>query len=104
MTDTRTDDVAPAPRKSAGAFDIRNIIGALLGIYGAVLTLARLFADPETSKTGGPNANLWAGIAMLVVGIAFIAWARLRPLAVPEHVEPVADDPVKPAPRRKPKN
>jgi len=54
---------------SAGAFDIRNVIGLLLTIYGVILTLMGLFADPETEKTGGPNANLWAGVALLVVGL-----------------------------------
>lgn len=69
---------------TAGAFDIRNIIGALIGIYGVILTLMGIFGDPETEKTGGWNANLWAGIAMLVVGAVFLAWARLRPVIVPE--------------------
>jgi hypothetical protein len=89
---------------SAGAFDIRNVIGLLLTTYGVILTLMGLFADPETEKTGGPNANLWAGILLLVVGLGFIAWARLRPVKVPEHVEPVPDDPTRPAPKRKPRS
>ena len=90
-------------KHNAGAFDIRNIIGLLLTIYGVILTLMGLFADPETEKTGGTNANLYAGIALLVVGLGFIAWARLRPIKVPEHVEPVADDPTRPAPKKRPK-
>jgi hypothetical protein len=72
---------------TAGIYDIRNIIGALLTIYGVILTGMGLFADPETDKTGGPNANLWAGLALLVVGLGFIAWARLRPVVVPEDFE-----------------
>ncbi len=38
---------APAPdgeraqKHTAGAFDIRNFIGALLGLYGLILTVAR---------------------------------------------------------------
>lgn len=72
----------------AGLFDIRTIIGALLGTYGVILVLLGLFGDPETDKTGGTNANLWAGLAMLVVGVAFLAWARLRPLSVPESTDP----------------
>ena len=90
-----------AEQHKAGAFDIRNIIGLLLTIYGVILTLMGLFGDPETDKTGGVNANLWAGLALLVVGLAFISWARLRPIIVPEHVEPVGDDPTRPAPRRR---
>ena len=68
----------------AGLFDIRTIIGALMGVYGLILLLMGLFGDPETDKTGGTNANLWAGLAMLVVAVVFLAWARLRPLRVPE--------------------
>ncbi|MFL6169996.1 MAG: hypothetical protein ACJ711_10010 [Ornithinibacter sp.] len=93
--------MAQQAKKTAGIFDIRNIIGALLTIYGVILTLMGLFADPETNKTGGANANLVAGILLLIVGLGFIAWAKLRPVKVPEHVEPVLDDPTLPAPRRK---
>ena len=47
------------------------------------------FGDPEGDKTGDVNANLWAGLALLVVAVVFIAWARLRPIVVPEDVVPV---------------
>jgi hypothetical protein len=74
----------PSNKHTAGAFDIRNIIGGLIGLYGIILTLMGLFGDKELDKTGGVNANLWAGLAMLVFGAAFLAWARLRPVVVPE--------------------
>ena len=74
-------------KHTAGALDIRNIIGGLLGVYGVILLLMGLFADHEEDKTGGVNANLWAGLVLLVVGVAFIAWARLKPIVVPDHVE-----------------
>ena len=44
-----------------------------------------------------------AGILLLVTGIGFMAWAQLRPVKVPEHVEPVPDDPTRPAPKKKPR-
>ncbi len=72
---------------TAGLLDIRNIIGALLGLYGVILTLLGILADPQDEKTGGVNANLWAGIALLVAGSIFIAWAKLRPVVVPDDVE-----------------
>ena len=53
----------------AGAFDVRNIIGALLTIYGVILLLVGLFGDADAATTGGVNANLWAGLALLVVGL-----------------------------------
>ena len=74
-------------RKTAGAFDVRNIIGALLTIYGVILLLMGLFADTAPEKTGGVNANLWAGLALLVVGLGFMAWQKLRPLVVPDDLD-----------------
>jgi len=72
-------------RHTAGAFDIRNIIGGLIGLYGLILTLMGIFGDKELDKTGGVNANLWAGLIMLAIGLGFLLWARLRPVVVPEH-------------------
>ena len=72
---------------TAGAFDIRNIIGGLIGLYGVILTLMGIFGDQELDKTGDVNANLWAGLAMVVFAAAFLVWARLRPTVVPDHVE-----------------
>lgn len=77
----------PRTQHTAGAFDIRNIIGGLIGLYGIILVLMGIFGDKELDKTGGVNANLWAGLVMLVIGIAFVTWARLRPVRVPEHPE-----------------
>jgi hypothetical protein len=74
----------PDRRHQAGALDIRNIIGGLLSTYGLILLAMGLFGDTEADKTGGVNANLWAGIALLVVGGGFLLWARLRPILVPE--------------------
>ncbi|WP_459545473.1 hypothetical protein [Nocardia sp. X0981] len=65
-------------------FDIRTIVGALLGLYGIVLVIAGLVhgtAGADT-RTGGINANLWTGVALLVAALAFVVWARLRPVAV----------------------
>ncbi|MGI5219985.1 hypothetical protein [Nocardia sp. CA-290969] len=65
-------------------FDIRTIVGGLLGLYGIVLVITGLVHDTadEEAKTGGINVNLWAGLGMLVVAAAFIAWTLLRPVAV----------------------
>lgn len=99
---------APGPdeeqggRHTAGAFDIRNFIGALLGLYGVILTLLGIFGDKAYGKTGNVNANLYAGIVLLVISAFFIVWARLKPILVPEHVEPAEEDPTRPAPKRRP--
>ncbi len=80
-------------KKTAGALDVRNIIGALMASYGVILLGMGLFADPETEKTGGVNANLWTGLALLAFGGAFLLWARLRPVVVPDDVQAQADAP-----------
>ena len=71
-----------ATKQTAGAFDIRNVIGGLIGLYGVILTVMGLFGDEEGDKTGDVNANLFAGLAMLAFGIGFALWARLRPVVV----------------------
>ncbi len=76
----------PSNQHAAGAFDIRNIIGGLVGVYGLILTVMGIF-DAGDNGTGDARANLWAGIAMLVVGVAFLTWARVRPVRVPEQHE-----------------
>ena len=74
----------PDRRHTAGALDIRNIIGGLMATYGVILLVMGLVGDAETDKTGGVNANAWAGVALLLVGAAFLVWARLKPVVVPE--------------------
>jgi drug/metabolite transporter (DMT)-like permease len=74
-----------ATNKTAGLFDIRNVIGALLAVYGVVLVLMGLFGDKELDKTGDINANLWSGLVLLVVGLVFLAWAWMRPVEVDEE-------------------
>jgi hypothetical protein len=81
-----TETTKTAGKKTAGALDIRNIIGLLLAIYGVILLFMGLFGDAEEGKTGGVNANLWAGLGLLVVGSLFMAWAKIRPVVVPADV------------------
>ena len=71
----------------ARALDIRNFIGTLLGLYGIILTATGLFGDTELQKTGGINANLWAGVFLLTVSAIFLGWARLRPVTVLHHTD-----------------
>ena len=70
----------------AGLFDIRTIIGMLLGTYGVILVVTSFFtSDEQLAKADGIDINLWAGLGLLVAAAAFIAWARLRPIVVPEQ-------------------
>ena len=100
MSDTTDTHDSAKPHK-AGLFDIRNIIGALMTIYGVILTLAGLLGEHEPEKTGGVNANLWTGLGLLAVAAVFFGWSRLRPIFVPEDVDKPDDDPTRPGPRRK---
>jgi hypothetical protein len=86
------DQTPSTGKHTAGALDIRNIIGGLLGAYGVILVLTGLFGDKESDKTGDVNANLWAGLLLVVVAAIFLTWARLRPIVVPEHVEHPDDE------------
>ncbi|MGY2006429.1 hypothetical protein ACW9HJ_01715 [Nocardia gipuzkoensis] len=71
-------------------FDIRTIVGALLGCYAIVLVVTGLVHDTaaQQAKTGGVNVNLWAGLGMGVVAVAFVVWALLRPVQVPPQPQP----------------
>ncbi len=88
---TAGDDTAGSDGSAhkAGAFDIRTFIALLIGIYGVVLVIAGIVnsSDADLAKSDGLNVNLWAGIGMVVVSAVFLAWARLRPLVVPDEVE-----------------
>lgn len=78
-------------KHSAGAFDVRNVIAALIGFYGVVLVVVGLVDRSEEAleKAGGVNANLWTGIAMVVVAAGFAGWSRLRPIVVETRHDPV---------------
>jgi heme/copper-type cytochrome/quinol oxidase subunit 2 len=76
-------------------FDIRNVIGALLGIYGVVLTIAgfapALLRERDKGADNNPvdlyfgtEANWWVGLALIVVSAVFITWALVRPVKVAE--------------------
>src|SRR3954449_8722408 len=79
-----SENTTAKPR--ANLFDIRNIIGALLGIYGVVLlVMSFTTSDSDLAKASGVNANLWVGIGLLAFAVFFIVWAVLRPIVVDEE-------------------
>ncbi|KIF74830.1 membrane protein [Streptomyces sp. 150FB] len=81
------NDVEELEAKSASAahlFDVRRIIGGLFVVYGIIVTIAGINpSDADLKKAQGININLWTGLAMLVLGLFFLIWLKLRPTAPP---------------------
>ncbi|MEU0410188.1 hypothetical protein ABZ307_20535 [Streptomyces griseorubiginosus] len=84
-------EVTDLQAKSATAariFDLRRIIGGLFVLYGIIVTIAGINpSDSSLDKSEGININLWTGLGMLILGIFFLVWLKLRPAApvrVPE--------------------
>jgi hypothetical protein len=77
---------ADVPQSAAARlFDLRIMIGGLFVVYGVMLTIAGFFTSAKNlAKASHININLWLGIGMLVVGLLFLLWWRLRPLVRPE--------------------
>ncbi|MEV0028451.1 hypothetical protein [Nocardia sp. NPDC050793] len=78
-------------------FDIRTIVGALLGCYGVILVITGLahYTPAEEAKTGGINVNVWAGAGMIAVALAFLTWVLLRPVKPTEPLR-TEDQPAPP--------
>lgn len=84
MSDKATAPTADTPQSAAARlFDIRVLIGGLFTLYGVMLIVAGLFTSgPQLKKASNININLWLGIGMLVLGLLFLLWWRVRPLKV----------------------
>jgi hypothetical protein len=78
----------------ARLFDIRTIVGALLGVFGVLLTIAGFAPgllgprhDPAHDQVDlyiGTDANWWVGLALIAIAAGFIGWALLRPVPLDE--------------------
>ncbi|MFH8340092.1 hypothetical protein [Streptomyces sp. AM6-12] len=84
-------EVTELETKSATAsriFDLRRIIGGLFVLYGVIVTIAGI-TDSRSAidKAQGVNINLWTGIGMLVLGVFFLVWLKMRPMPAPEQRE-----------------
>ncbi|WP_413758599.1 hypothetical protein [Streptomyces sp. MMBL 11-3] len=90
-------EVTELQGKSATAarlFDIRRIIGGLFVVYGVIVTIAGITAsDADIDKAEGVNINLWTGLSMLALGLFFLVWLWLRPVAAPVPDESPAEGP-----------
>lgn len=82
-------------------FDLRSFIGSLFVVFGLIVTIDGLVAtDADIEKAAGLNISLWTGLAMLVVGVVFLAWMLASPPAVERREdgdeEPPPDQPDQP--------
>lgn len=69
---------------AARLFDVRRIIGGLFVVYGVIVTVAGVFASKaDIEKAENVNINLWTGLAMLVLGVAFLVWLKMSPTIPP---------------------
>jgi hypothetical protein len=86
MSDTSNPSPGSPRRHQAGWFDIRNVIGLLLLLYGVVLLAMGIFdaTDSQLAHADGVRINLWAGLGIAAVGVFFIVWAWVRPIVVDE--------------------
>ncbi|BBC95512.1 hypothetical protein [Streptomyces griseofuscus] len=78
-------EVTELETKSATAsriFDLRRIIGGLFVVYGVIVTITGI-TDSQSAidKAQGVNINLWTGVGMLALGVFFLVWLKLRPVA-----------------------
>ncbi|TCJ92127.1 MULTISPECIES: hypothetical protein [Dermacoccus] len=81
-----TTKAGNSARHGAGLFDIRNIIGLLMALYGLILLVTSFTTSTaDKAKADGVNLNLWTGIGLIVIGAALIAWAVTRPIVVDER-------------------
>ncbi|EFH28690.1 MULTISPECIES: hypothetical protein [Streptomyces] len=85
-------EVSELQAKSATAariFDLRRIIGGLFVLYGIIVTIAGINpSDSSLDKSEGININLWTGLGMLILGIFFLLWLKLKPVARVEAETP----------------
>ena len=72
--------------KAISLFDLRKVIAGVFLVYGVVLVIVGIFGSHEDkTKAAGININLWVGLAMLVLGLLFVAWSLWRPLISDEE-------------------
>ena len=93
-----------SPSRLTQLFDIRNVIGALMAIYGVILTIAGfapgLLRERDKGASNNPvdlyfgtEANWWVGLALIGVAAVFFVWAALRPVRAEETPTTAADSP-----------
>jgi len=64
----------------AKMFDLRTFIGVLFVIFGVLVIIPGIIANPaDIEKAAGINLALWVGGFMLLLGVIFLAWVLASP-------------------------
>lgn len=64
----------------AKMFDLRTFIGVLFVIFGVLVIIPGIIANPaDIEKAAGINLALWVGGLMLLLGVIFLAWVLASP-------------------------
>jgi hypothetical protein len=64
----------------AKMFDLRTFIGVLFVIFGVLVIIPGIIANPaDIEKAAGINLALWVGGFMLLLGVIFLAWLLASP-------------------------
>ncbi len=64
----------------AKMFDLRTFIGVLFVIFGVLVIIPGIIANPaDIEKAAGINLALWVGGLMLALGVIFLAWLLASP-------------------------
>ena len=64
----------------AKMFDLRTFIGVLFVIFGVLVIIPGIIANPaDIEKAAGINLALWVGGVMLLLGVIFLAWVLASP-------------------------
>ncbi|MDG4820424.1 hypothetical protein O7635_00975 [Asanoa sp. WMMD1127] len=90
MSDEELLSDSEEQRRSAAArmFDVRRVIGGLFVVYGVIVSLVGVFdGSGAIDKAQGVRINLWAGLAMLAMGLLFLVWQWLSPAEAPASAD-----------------
>jgi drug/metabolite transporter (DMT)-like permease len=68
-------------------FDLRNIIGLVLFVYGVIcVVMGLLHGSADARQAAGISINLWTGVPLVVLGVFFFLWNRVSPRPVGDLV------------------
>lgn len=82
--------------RMARLYDLRSAIAALFTLFGIIVTLTGVFAQPaDLEKSQNVNLSLWTGLGMLGLAAVFWIWLFAVPPEIPKgHQASDFEDPL----------